>query len=395
MANFSTIPYTGGVVSSGPRDLSWIEISPSKVALIYTATFNGTSRQVFIQMVTFSGSAAPVYGTPCSLGTISNLTASTFMRGAFLRDNLLVMTIPVSYNGSGTAAVPNAYTYNVIAFDGSDRFNLVSNSTTVTTASTTVWPGYEMASYNGRLFSMRRDTDASHSFTEITVDVNNAITLTSRGSLAQQTTGVQSYSMYSRKAGKYWYFNNNAHPTVTACNLSAVVDLSAATYTAIPTSSMSLPSQANSLGRGRITTPTGSCVLELDYNTTSFTRFSTAGAIVTTAAYRSAVTGGIDDVMWLDNQHFIMLLNSATTYTDARAQTTTQGSMSVQVCRFDENTNSMTVSGAPKSLGTTAFRENFGNYLHQIDASNIAVIGGYQFATPSSHAGYGVQVLSI
>ncbi|MNH41517.1 hypothetical protein D3C79_1030340 [compost metagenome] len=55
----------------------------------------------------------------------------------------------------------------------------------------------------------------------------------------------------------------------------------------------------------------------------------------------------------------------------------------------------MTISGAPKLLGTTAPRENFGNLLHKIDESNIAVIGAYQFSTPSTHAGYGVQVLSI
>lgn len=395
MANFSTIPFTGGVVSSGPRDLTWIAISPTKVALLYTATFSGTTRQVMIQMVTFSGSAAPVYGTPCSLGTISNTVASTFMRGAYLRDNLIVMTIPTAFTGSGSATVPNTYTYNVVAFDEQDRFNLVSTSSAVTQTSNTAWGGHEVTSYAGRVFSMRRPTDDTYIFLEVVVDSGNAITLSVKNTINYTTTSVQQQTMYSRRAGKYWYFQNNAHNTAQQCNQAVIVNLEAVTVVSVPATNMTVPTLAGPLGRSRITTPTGACVLDLATSSTNFTRYSTTGAVVTSASYRTAYTGGIDDVLWLDDKHFIMLLNAATTCTVFNAQTVTSGAMSVQVCRFDELSNSMAVSGVPKALATTAFRENFGNYLHKIDESNIAVIGGYLFSSPSSHNGYGVQVLSI
>ncbi|MNF15552.1 hypothetical protein D3C80_2182060 [compost metagenome] len=65
------------------------------------------------------------------------------------------------------------------------------------------------------------------------------------------------------------------------------------------------------------------------------------------------------------------------------------------MCRFDDVTNSMTVSGVPKALGKSTYRENYGNYLHKIDENNIAIIGMFQVATPSTHPGFGVQIMSI
>ncbi|MNQ71329.1 hypothetical protein D3C85_859920 [compost metagenome] len=395
MANFSTIPFTGGVISSGPRDLSWIEISPSKIALIYTATFNGTTRQVFIQMVTFGGSAAPVYGTPCSLGTINNLTANTFMRGAYLRDNLLVMTIPAgSYVGPGTV-VPNSYTYNVVAFDAQDRFNLVSTSAAITATTNTAWPSHEMTSYNSKVYSIRRPTDSTYIFAEIVVDGANAITVTPKTTFSMVSTGVQQATAYSQRAGNIWLYQANAHGTVNTANSFAFIDLSTLTTNTVPSTSMSQSSQAGSLGRSRIPTPAGGAILDMVTSSTSFARYNLDGSQAMTASYRSAFTGGMMDVMWLDTQHFIMLNTSATTTTLDRDSAVTNGALSVQVCRYDQTTNTMTISGAPKLLGTTAPRENFGNLLHKIDESNIAVIGAYQFSTPSTHAGYGVQVLSI
>ena len=396
MANFSTIPFTGGVVSTGPRDLTWIAISPTKVALLYTAIFNGTTRQIMIQMVTFSGSAAPVYGTPCSLGTISSTVASTFMRGAYLSNNRLVVTIPTAYIGSGGSTVPTTYTYNVVSFDEQDRFALVSTSSSVTHTSLTTWSGHEMTSYNGRVFSMRRPTDDTYVLLEIVVDVNNSISLSVKNTINFTNTGVMQQTQYSRRAGKFWYFQTNAHNTAQQCNMAVVVNLEAVTYFAVPATNMTLPTLSGPLGRARTTTPTGLCVLDVATTGTNFTRYDLTGATVTTAAYRASYTGGCEDIMWLDDKHFLMLLHSATSCSVFNTSgSVTAGTMSVQVCRFDEVTNSMTVSGNPKALGTTSFRENFGNYLHKIDESNIAVIGGYRFATPSTHDGYGVQVISI
>lgn len=394
MANFSTIPFTGGVVSTGPRDLSWIPISPTKIALIYTAVFNGTVRNVMIQMVTFSGSAAPVYSTPCSLGTISNLTANSFMRGAYLRDNLLVMTIPTAFVAAGT--VPSTYTYNVVAFDDQNRFNLVSSSANVSTASSTVWPSHELTSYDSKVYSIRRDTEATYAFAEIVVDSGNAVTVTPKTTFSMVTTGVQQGTPVARRAGNFWYYQANAHGTVQTANSAALIDLSTLTTNTVSANNMIVPATASNLGRCRTATPAGGCILDVAQTTTTYSRFAVDGSIVVNSApYRAAYTGSVADILWLDDKHFMMLNHAATTITLDRATTTTMGAMSVQVCRFDQATNAMTVSGAPKLLGTTAPKENFGNLLHKIDESNIAVIGCYQYDTPSTHTGYGVQVLSI
>ena len=393
MANFSTIPFTGGVVSTGPRDFSWIPISPTKIALIYTATFNATVRNVMIQMVTFSGSATPVYSTPCSLGTISNLTTLSFMRGAYLRDNLLVMTIPTAFWGSG---VPSTYTYNVVAFDDQDRFNLVSSSSNIATASGVTWPSHEMTSYNGRVFSIRRDTEATYAFAEIVVDAGNAITVTPKTTFSMVTTGVQQGTPVARRAGSFWYYQANAHGSVQTANSAALIDLATLTTNTVPAGNMIAPNVASNLARGRTTTPAGGCILDLAQTSTTYSRFAVDGTIVVnSAAYRAAYTGSVADVLWLDDKHFLMLNNAGSTITLDRDTATSMGAMSVQVCRYEQATNAMTVSGAPKALGTTAPKENFGNLLHKIDESNIAVIGCYQFSTPSTHTGYGVQVLSI
>lgn len=396
MANFSTIPFTGGVISNGPRDLTWIDISPTKVALVYTAVFSGTTRHVMIQMVTFSGSSAPVYATPCSLGTITNLTAQTFMRGAFLRDGLLIVTIPQSYTGSGTSAVPQKYTYNAVAYDSQDRFNLLSSSASIGTTSNTTWPAHELSSYNGRAFSMFRDTDGTHRFSEITVDGGNAVTVTTKQTLTTVTTGVQQVTATSRKAGGFWCFMNNAHASVQTANLCAVVDMTAGTATRVDAGYMPTPgTAATSFGTSRFVTPTGLSVLDVFVSSTAYARYNLTGAQVSTQAFRTAFTGGVADVMWLDDFHFMILNTSATAMTLDRAATVSNGNMSIQVCRFDETNNTLTVSGNPLSLGTISQRENYGPYLHKIDASNIAVIGGYQYSTPSTHYGYGIQIISI
>lgn len=397
MANFSTIPFTGGVVSSNPRDLSWIPISPTKIALIYTALFSGTARQVMIQMVTFSGPADPVYGTPCSLGTLSNTLAQSFMRGAYLRDNLVVMTIPTAFWGGvvGTA-VPGTYTYNVVAFDDQDRFSLVSTSAAVATTSNVLWPSHEMTSYNGKVFSIRRDTEATYAFAEIVVDAGNAITVTAKTTFSMVTTGVQQGTAVARRAGNFWYYQANAHGSVQSANSAALIDLSTLATNTVPATNMPAPNVSGNIARCRTTTPAGGCILDLAVTTTAFSRFAVDGSVVVNSVvYRAAYTGSVADVLWLDDKHFMMLNHPATSSQLDRATGTTMGALSVQVCRFDQATNAMTISGAPKLLGTTAPKENFGNLLHKIDESNIAVIGCYQFATPSTHTGYGVQVISI
>lgn len=392
MATFSSFPFTGGVVSTNPRDFGWIEISPTKIAVLYTANFNGTTRQVFAQMVTFSGSTAPVFGTPCALGMVTSLTINAFLRGAYLRDNLLIVAIPV--NGVNNAQ-PTSFTFNVVQFDDQDRFQLLSTSAQQTGAVTN-WVMPELVGYNGRVFSARRPTDSTHIIQEITVDGSNTIGLTLLSTTNYTTTGVQQYSQYARRAGKFWFFQCNAHATANQCNTAEVINLETATVTVVPASSMLQPSSGQQAGQGRTTFPSGNGVLELDSTTTSFTRFAlTTGAVTTgPTAYRAAVAGGISDVMWLDDKHFIMLLNAAAGFT-LYGTTNTPGALSVQVCRFDDTTNSMSSSGTPKALGTTAHRENFGNLLHKIDENNIAVIGCYQVATPSTHTALGVQILSI
>lgn len=396
MANFSTIPFTGGVPSTGPRDLTWIPISPTKIALVYTAVFNSATRQVMIQMVTFSGSATPVYSTPCSLGTISNLQGLSFMRGAYLRDSLVVLTIPTSFSGSGAAAVPNGYTYNVVAFDDQNRFNLVSSSANVPAGTQTAWPAHEMTSYNGKAYSIRRDTDASYVFAEIVVDSGNAVTVVTKNTFGMVSTGVQQGTAVARRAGTFWYYQSNAHNSVQTTNSAAFIDLATLTYSTVPATSMVASGAASNLGRCRTATPAGGCILDMAQTTTTFSRFALDGTVVVSSTpYRAAYTGSVADIMWLDDKHFMMLNHSATTIATDRSVAQNAGDLSVQVCRFDQATNSMTVSGAPKLLGTNCPKENYGNMLHKIDESNIAVIGCYQYSSPSVHFGYGVQVISI
>lgn len=393
MATFSSFPFTGGVVSTNARDFGWVEISPTKVAVFYTATFNGTTRQIFAQMVTFSGSTTPVYGTPCAIAMVTGLTVAALIRGAFLRDNLLVVALPI--NGVNNAQ-PTSFTYNVVSFDAQDRFQLLSTSATQT-GSTTNWTMPEMVGYNGRVFSGRRPTDSTHVFHEITVDSSNTITLNLIGTTNYTLTSVQWYSQYGRRAGKFWYFQNNAHSSANQCNTATIVNLETATIAAVQAGNMRLPQDTQGGGRGRTTFPSGAGVLELDYNTTSFVRIApTSGNIVTgPTAYRAAVNGGIEDILWLDDKHFVMLLNAATGFTVFAGTATTPGALSVQVCRFDDSTNSLTVSGVPKSLGQSTYRENFGNYLHKIDENNIAILGVFQATSPSTHPAFGVQIMSI
>lgn len=369
---FSSTTFTGSI-STTSANWTWCPVSATTVALFWIDSISGTVNDKYMmQLVTFNGSASPVFGDVCVIGTASTTEPTYALPVVEYIGNsqFLVATPAVVTSGQTTT-----WNINLVLMDANSRFYTASTSTTTVATANGQLAIVKTTDNNALILVQSSSTTTAYR----TVSVSGTTaTIGSATSINSGTGSASTSGFTTRRISPDGTAKLTMHIPSTTLSTVLTGFFSNLTQTS-PTTTFNTQTQNGQLLRGLLALGPSTYAL---MGATTYTVFNSANTTLLAATAWRATGYQIQDCLWLDSTHLMVLCNSvvdstsATSVVDDSAASARFTAANVYVMRYNPADYSFVPADTfpatfSSMLITDAKRDRC---LFSIDNNNVAVI---------------------